>query len=325
MTHRERVFRAINFETPDRVPMDLWIIDDYWMKMLKEKYGGMDPFLDELDVDLFMAFTNMPRSPGNYLSGIEEVLDTPWEDPNDFRLYTQVHRPGKDYYYGLIEAIERHKFQRGRVVLGWVVGVYEGLQGFLDTEQTLLEFALHKQEVREFSERLGDWSAQVAHNAIDLGADILLISDDWGQNGSMLFNPKDWYELILPGFRKIVQVGVDRGVPVMVHSDGFIEPVLDTVVELGVRILHPVQESAGMDQRKVRRKYGDRLCLYGGLDVRDLPTMSLEQIEDLVRSKIETLGRHGGWIMCTSHSVAEEISLDKILHAYNVAKSIRLA
>ncbi len=323
MISRERVLKAIRFERPDRVPIDVWVIDEPWEKMLDERYGGMDAFLDLLETDLFMAFTAMPKPPDREWQTIDEVLDTAFVDPDDRSVYTQEHKQVR-YKRGIVESVEKHGRQRGRAVLGWVVGPYEALQGFLGTENALMEMALNRDKVAEFFRRLGEWSYRVACNAIDLGIDILLVSDDWGQNQTMLFNPRDWRDLIRPAVERIVRAGIERDVPVAVHSDGYIEPVLEELVGLGVRVLHPVQETAGMDQLAVRRRFGRRLCLYGGLDVRLLSEMSPDEARAFAREKVQQLGTDGGLILCTSHSVSEEIPLENVLAAYEEAKKVRL-
>lgn len=322
MTGRERVMKAIRFEKTDRTPIDIWIIDDTWEAMLEERYGGVDAFLDELDTDAFMAFTAMPRDPEKAWHSIDEVLDTPFPDPDDRSLYTQEHKNVR-YKRGIVESVEKHGRQRGRAVIGWVVGPYEALQGFLGTENALMEMALNREKVAEFTKRLGEWSHRVALNVIELGADIVLISDDWGQNKAMLFSPRDWMDLIRPAVARIAEAPCSRGVPVALHSDGYIEPILDEVVELGVQVIHPLQETAGMDQLKVRQRFGKRLCFYGGLDVRLLAEMTPDEAAIYARRKVQQLGRDGGLIFCTSHSVSGEISLESVLAAYREVKGLR--
>jgi uroporphyrinogen decarboxylase len=323
MTSRERVLRAIRFEKPDRVPLDIWIIDEVCERMLEERYGGIDAFLDALGTDAFMAFSSMPKPPDRQWQTIDEVLDTEFLDPDDRLLYTQAHKEVR-YPRGIVESVEEHGRQRGRAVIGWVVGPYEALQGFLGTESALMEMALNREKVAEFMRRLGEWSHRVASNMIDLGVDIILISDDWGQNQTMLFSPRDWMDLVRPAVARIAEAALRRGLPVALHSDGYIEPVLEELVRIGIRVIHPLQETAGMDQLAVRRKYGQRLCFYGGLDVRLLSQVDADQARQMARSKVEQLGKDGGLILCTSHSVSPEIPLENVLAAYEEARGIAL-
>ena len=45
--------------------------------------------------------------------------------------------------------------------------------------------------------------------------------------------------------------------------------VMDDLAEIGYDMMHPIQESAGMDPATVKEKYGDKFVLYGSLDVVD--------------------------------------------------------
>ncbi len=139
--------------------------------------------------------------------------------------------------------------------------------------------ALERDKAQRVYERLGQWTAGCVENAIQAGVDVIELSDDWGQQNALMFSPKDWWELIFPATKPIIEAAKRHGVPVLLHSDGDITSVLDGVVELGVDAVHPLQESSGMDATEFKRKYGDRLSVMGGLDtITALPRMSPEEI-----------------------------------------------
>jgi len=51
---------------------------------------------------------------------------------------------------------------------------------------------------RQLYEWIARWSARYAENCLELGVDVIHISDDWGMNNAMLFSPKTWWELVYP-------------------------------------------------------------------------------------------------------------------------------
>jgi uroporphyrinogen decarboxylase len=65
-----------------------------------------------------------------------------------------------------------------------------------------------------------------------------------------------------------------NSVYIFYHSDGDIKPIIPELIEIGVQILNPIQPES-MDPVEVKRKYGDKLVLYG--------TISVQQPYPLVR------------------------------------------
>ena len=94
-------------------------------------------------------------------------------------------------------------------------------------------------------------------------SDIIQMSDDWGSNNIMLFSPNMWRRMIRPYTERVVKHVRGRDVPFIMHSDGYIMDIMDDIVDMGVNLLHPVQESAGMDPNTVKKQYGDKLMFTG--------------------------------------------------------------
>ena len=75
-----------------------------------------------------------------------------------------------------------------------------------------------------------------------------------------------------------------------------------------------------MDARSLKAEYGDRLAFHGGISIqRTLPRGTPDDVRREVGERIETLGRGGGYIACTSHNIQADTPLDNItalLEAY---------
>ena len=57
-----------------------------------------------------------------------------------------------------------------------------------------------------------------------------------------------------------------RGLPIVYHSDGDIRKVIPLLIDAGVRCIQPLESKANMDLLELKREYGDRLVLMGGVD-----------------------------------------------------------
>jgi len=103
------------------------------------------------------------------------------------------------------------------------------------------------------------------------------------------------------------------------HSCGYCMPVIQDWIDMGIRILHPVQESAGMDLYEVKDRYGKQITINGGLDIRELSNMKLSEAEDYVKTRVQYLKKGGGFIFNTSHTVQTDTSLEVLERAYDAA------
>lgn len=307
MQPRERVFAAIRHEEADRVPLNIWA---YWNRVVDEataKYGSMERFLDHLHVDMFTAFPAKGfMVAAEPVDSLDAALDMPTGDPDDPSVYHPVR-----------EAVRRHKEGAGRAVFCQTEGVFETACNCLGIQNAMVEFALNKERFATLLNRIARFSARFIENCLDLGVDVPHISDDWGQNGRLLISPRDWWQYIYPAEKIIVDAAKRRGAFVSLHSDGYIHDVLDGVVQMGIDVVHPLQESAGMDQRLVKRQFGGRLALYGGLDIRDsLPSSPEEELRSSIQAIMRDLKPGGGFIFCTSHTVQDDTPLERVEKAY---------
>ena len=155
-------------------------------------------------------------------------------------------------------------------------------------------------------------------NCLDLGVDMIHVSDDWGAQNGLMFNPKTWRTLIAPYHAVTCNAVRQRGGYMSLHSDGNVTQVLDGIADLGYHVLHPYQESAGMDFQRYLTHYKDRFVIMGGLDVQT--TIGFGNY-DRLKADIERvvgLFKAGGMLLCTSHFVQEHCSIEELRFAYDL-------
>jgi len=310
MTGKERVLSAIKHVEPDRVPLDVWMDREDVKQEVIRKWGDLDAFYDDLDVDMFTASPAIEAPETSFGLELDEALEAPYPDPDDSQILQQV-----------VDAVRHHGEGKGRAISAWVPGVFEMSCTLVGIEKALMALALDPEKMQRLMAKIADWTVEYASNCIDIGADMILVADDWGQNQKLLISPRDWWRLVFPNEKKIADAVRQRDAVLCVHSDGYIEEVLDGALDLGVQVLHPVQESAGMDQVSVKERYGDRLTIYGGLDIRSvLPRSTDDRIVSVVKTKMAQLKHGGGFIFCTSHTVQPDTDLGKVELAYSVAR-----
>ena len=80
MDSRERVFLALNYEEPDRVPVDFWASAGAWKVISHSSGEAKNDFLDTRDVDLRYidgpVYTGDPIAVGYDIWGVRRSIAT---------------------------------------------------------------------------------------------------------------------------------------------------------------------------------------------------------------------------------------------------------
>ena len=220
-------------------------------------------------------------------------------------------------YAGVAGALRFHK-QRDRFCYVQTPGFFEQFNGVFGIENQLLYLAMYPDELGELYRRQADWTIRFAGHCIDLGVDMIHISDDWGAQNNMMFSPKLWWELIYPNMKRVVDYVHSRGAFASLHSDGCVMKVADGIAELGLDVVHPWQESAGMSYDVYLDRYSDKFAILGGVCVQTmLGILPRDRLEAEIRRVFSTLkGRR--WICCTTHFVQNHCSIEDLKFAYDL-------
>lgn len=91
-------------------------------------------------------------------------------------------------------------------------------------------------------------------------------------------------------------------------------------MEAGYKGYQSIQESAGMDTRKVKEKYGDVLTLWTGVQCETLVEGTLEEVEREVRENLSFLMPGGGFIFGSTNSVQFGAKTENYLKALDVVR-----
>ncbi len=314
MNSTERVKRAITGQAVDRTPMYGWLSANLTDE-LTQACGSVAAFEDKYEFDAAHIFggpstfnkeeIQRHRDAGEEITP-ETLLDIPFMPVDRMEDYESVRN-----------ALAFHK-QRGRFCYVQMPGFFEQFNDPLGIENQLMDLALYPDELMELYTRQAEWTKRFASNMLDLGVDMIHVSDDWGSQRSMLFSPRMWREMIYPNLKAVADFVHARGALVSLHSDGNIVAALDGLTEIGIDLLHPWQESAGMSYDLYLEKYQNRFAIMGGLCVQT--TLGFQNYERLEREIRRVFGLLRGkrWVLCTTHFVQSHCTLDELAFAYDL-------
>ena len=151
---------------------------------------------------------------------------------------------------------------------------------------------------------------------------IARIGDDMGYKSATLLAPQDLIDHVVPGYRRITALAHRHGKPFLLHSCGSIFAVMEALMDAGIDAKHS-NEDAIAPLSHWLEKYGDRIAIFGGIDVDTLTRGSAGEI----RAKTEELyhmgSRYPGFAIGTGNSVPSYIPVENYVLMNETIRKLR--
>ncbi len=199
-----------------------------------------------------------------------------------------------------------------------------------DFESWMMTLAAEPDYVTALYEKLTDAWLDNLQRFVDAVGDrvqILQINDDFGTQQSLFLSVEMYRRLVMPFYQRGIDwIHKNTDMKVFLHSDGAIFPLIPSLIETGFDILNPVQTSAaGMDARKLKDEFGDRLVFWGAsLDCQK--TLPYETVEDVVREvqqHLDIFAPGGGYVFTSVHNVQAGVPPENVVAMYDTALAYR--
>jgi uroporphyrinogen decarboxylase len=150
--------------------------------------------------------------------------------------------------------------------------------------------------------------------------DAVAWADDLGYRSAQFMPVGMYRELLKPVQQRACQWARRKGAKVMLHSSGDVRPFIPDFLEIGVDGLQPLEVKAGMDPVALKREYGDRLVLAGGINAAlwgDLPAMEAQMTR-----VIPAVKAGGGYIFSSDDCVPPTVGLEDFRRVVELAKRL---
>ncbi|MFO7733592.1 MAG: uroporphyrinogen decarboxylase family protein [Candidatus Aminicenantes bacterium] len=136
-------------------------------------------------------------------------------------------------------------------------------------------------------------------------SDAVLWAEDLGYKTGPLIGPAMFRDFFLEANKARARNVKERyGKKILKHCCGNINLLMDYFVDIGFDAYQSIQPTAGMDLCRLKRDYGDRLTLWGGVAVENLVGGTPEDVRADVRRAMACAKPGGRFILGASHSVA---------------------
>lgn len=230
----------------------------------------------------------------------EGLLNTPkkwdaWDHPDPDRFHQKIER----VFTGL-----QHRFGDQIYLMGSVCwGLWENATQVMG----LPAFAVAMRRDPDFVRRMVRYYETLylaaVHAVADAGMPGFVYSDDMGHKTGPQTSPRVLDEFFGPSLRRIADQAHQRGLKIIIHSCGNVSLLLDLFMACGFDGVHSLEPTAGMDLADVKRRVGDRMCVFGNLDIAHVLSHGTSQeVEQAVTGALRAAARDGGFIMAMTNS-----------------------
>ena len=198
------------------------------------------------------------------------------------------------------------------------VNVFESMHPIAGHENMLIGMALDPDWIHDMANTYAELTIKLQEIlfAKEGKPDGVFYYDDLGFKQKPFISPTMYRELIMPYHKKTFDYNHSLGLPVILHSCGFIEPLLPDMIEAGIDCLHTIEIKAGMDLLKIHKEFGDKIAFMGGIDVRCLYSNDKAIIDKELESKIPIVKEGFGYVLHSDHSIPKTVDYETLVYFF---------
>ena len=164
---------------------------------------------------------------------------------------------------------------------------------------------------------------KVIGNRIDV---VFVCGTDFGTQNSTFCSPETYDRMWLPYYKKVNNwIHQNTNWKTFKHSCGAVEPLMSHFIESGFDIINPVQINAsGMDPRKLKKEYGDKIVFWGGgVDTQGVFAFGTPaQVKEQVKNQCGILNNSGGFVFNTVHNIQANVPFENVVAMLEALKEL---
>jgi uroporphyrinogen decarboxylase len=325
----ERAVATLKGEIPDRVPSFELMVDPVVMEAINGSTDYPD-FCEFIGLDVVVTGTpsklyqEKVLDPANHTVinewGIirrytDEVVSVPLkgpiQKPEDVITYKAPNPYDERRYEELRILINRFK---GKKLVGMHLHDALNYPVYLrGMERLFMDIIENPGLVHKLVDISVEHNIAIAERAIDLGADFIILGDDYGGKSNTLISPVHFREFFLPGLSKVVQAVKAKGAYCLKHCCGNINAIIDDMVATGLDGIHPLDPSAGMNMVDIKRRHPN-LTVIGGINcAKPLSDYSVPELIEEVKVVLDRTKSNGHFILASSNSIHSKVKPENFI------------
>jgi hypothetical protein len=276
MSSYEVVRRAIEFQAPDRLPVNMPLLGlNDFQSVNWNQIGTGDrskrETLDEWGCTWARSeVENMGQVRGHPLLQWQALDHFQWPDPD------------APHFYEGMEA--RFAGSAGKfVTTGIFMLLFERMHSLRGFENTLVDLRLERERIETLADRIVEYDLRIMENIAGRFPGQIHgfnFSDDWGTEQATFVHPRLWDDFFKPRYQRIFDFAHAQGWKVWMHSCGKINAILESLIAIGCDIIEPQQPRA-LGIEAIGRQFRGRICFASLCDIQHtLPFKSDAEVRE---------------------------------------------
>lgn len=205
-----------------------------------------------------------------------------------------------------VEKIKEQKklFDKGYLTLLAIPGGFDEPRVLMGEENLCIAYYDEPELIKDMLDTFTDTALKTIERVGDIiPIDQISVHEDLAGKSGPLIGPNLINEFIAPYYSKVWDCAKSYGAKMFSQdSDGNINSVIDAFIYCGINSFFPLEPAAGMDIVELRKKYGNKICLKGGIDKYVL-TKSKDDIKAELEYKMSPQMLGGGTIFALDHRI----------------------
>lgn len=214
------------------------------------------------------------------------------------------------------------KYGKEKAVLCRSINIYDTLLSPFGGDYThkLILSSIAPDEIKKMYQPAFEYNQKIIKHCEKHNILIAMEGHDFGMNSGCIISPDTIRNVYFP-FMKMVNKEIEKNnlIPFF-HCCGNIWDILNDFVDTGYRGYQSIQASAGMDNKTMKKLYGDKLTLWTGVQCETLVSGTIEATEKEVRESLKALMPGGGFIFGSTNSVQFGAKTDNYLKALDIVR-----
>ena len=209
------------------------------------------------------------------------------------------------------------------VVSAGHIGVGYQMHNMLRGTESALMDVFDEPWMAAYTERLTRFTLEYLDALLTAGRgaiEVVRADDDVGTMNHLMVSPEMWRRFYKPCWMAAFDLVHAHGVRVWFHSCGYIWPLLEDLVEIGVDCWNPFPEYVKDNgHERLRDSRRGRLSLDGGVSHLVLVKGTPQEAREETRRVLETFAADGGLLIGPSQVFTEDMPTENILAFFNEA------
>ena len=217
----------------------------------------------------------------------------------------------------------REAVNRGALLVASIPGAFDEPRQLLGEEALCMAYYDQPELIHDMLDTFGSTAEQVLDRVSrEIPIDQLSVHEDLAGKSGSLIGPSQIEEFVAPYYRRIWDMLSSRGARIFQQdSDGNVNAVIPAFLDSGLTAMLPMEPAAGMDIVALRKTYGTRLAILGGID-KHVVRKSKGEIRRELDYKLQPAMRTGGMVFGLDHRIPNGTPIDNYRYYVTTARKI---